>query len=110
MNIFLSTLNMSSDSSSDEEELLILAAVSIFHEKRKRRGGKRRVWVREIYRERHEFGIRRLVKVMKISNFFLGDVDFRGAPPHVSEGSAAPLLCANVYESVENEMGNTLIC
>ena len=28
---------------------------------------------------------------------------FRGAPPHVSEGSAAPLLCANVYESVENE-------
>ena len=36
--------------------------------------------------------------------------DYRGAPPHVSEGSAAPLLCANVYESVENEMVNTLIC
>ena len=35
---------------------------------------------------------------------------FRGAPPHVSEGSAAPLLCANVYESVENEISNTLIC
>ena len=68
MNEVLSTLNMSSDSSSDEEELLILAGVSILHEKRKRRGGKRRVWVREIYQERHEFGIRRLVKVMKISN------------------------------------------
>ena len=28
---------------------------------------------------------------------------FRGAPPHVSEGSAAPLLCANVDERMENE-------
>ena len=34
---------------------------------------------------------------------------FRGAPPHVSEGSAAPLLCANVYESVEMERPPTLI-
>ena len=35
---------------------------------------------------------------------------YRESAPHVSEGSAASLLCANVYESMENEMGNTLIC
>ena len=54
------------DYSSSEEELELMAMAVILARKKKRR--KHRVWVKEIYQERKNDGIGKLVDVMRISN------------------------------------------
>ena len=63
-------MDSDSDSDSEDEMLCVLAAVIIKKKKQEQTNRRRRhkTWVRDIYRERDEYGVSNLVTKMRISN------------------------------------------